>query len=102
HHGTAGMQNKPNTGCKKLRTIAAGNLRCKFLGKVPCNTGKIHPRLFKDTAFLHDARSATASAFPGPEVFSKFRSIQFLKPAADPILKAFEELFRSLAPHHGR
>jgi hypothetical protein len=79
------------------RQFRFANLGGEFFGKGPGNRRKIHAGLFKDPAFSM-TRVRPPPALSGPEVFSKLRSVQFFKAAADPILKASEELFCPFTP----
>jgi hypothetical protein len=92
------VQHQGNASREERGAVSPRNFRGELFGKVPGNRREIHAGLFKDPPFLHDACSATSAAFSGPEVFSKLRSVQFFKAAADPILKASEELFCPFTP----
>jgi hypothetical protein len=92
------VQHERNASREERGAVSSRNFRGELFGKVPGNRREIHAGLFKDSAFFHDACSASASALSGPEVFSKLRSVQFFKAAADPILKASEELLCPFTP----
>ena len=102
NHRAPRVQHQRNAGREKRGAVSPGNPGCEFFGKASGNRREIYAGLFKDPAFLHNACAASSAAFSGPDVFSKLRSVQFFKAAADSILKSSEELLSSFTPQHDR